>query len=224
MKATIKGSPRRRAWVLVLAVSLIAAVAVATVAQGSPTAHGAATCSDYPNQAAAQRAADTRDPDGDGVFCEALQCPCAKPGGGGGGDPSPTTPRPRRSCTRPRAVQRLVFSRSRYPNIRRHAIRALRKGWPRIMVVNRPGAAARRERLLEGIPTRPGNDRDEYPPAVGRGRPNGRSRGLVRGADPRGWMADVAYVPSAENRSHGSSLGSQLRRLCNGARFRYVFR
>ena len=30
----------------------------------------AATCSDYANQAAAQRAVDTRDPDGDGIYCE----------------------------------------------------------------------------------------------------------------------------------------------------------
>jgi hypothetical protein len=34
-----------------------------------PVAHAAATCSGYPNQAAAQRAADTRDADGDGIYC-----------------------------------------------------------------------------------------------------------------------------------------------------------
>ena len=92
------------------------------------------------------------------------------------------------------------------------------------MVLNRPGAEERRERLLEGIPTRRGFDRDEYPAAVGRGRSNGRSRALVRGTNPRGWRADVMYVPSRENRSHGSVLGSMLRRFCNGTRFRYVFR
>jgi len=37
----------------------------------------AATCSDYPNQAAAQKAHDTRDPDGDGIYCEDLPCPCS---------------------------------------------------------------------------------------------------------------------------------------------------
>ena len=181
----------------------------------------AATCSDYSTQADAQRAADTRDTDGDGVYCESLPCPCLKPGSD---TPSPAPVAPRRSCTRSRAVQVLVFSRRRYPNIRRHTIRAVRRGWPRVMVLNRPGAAARRERLLEGIPTRRGYDRDEYPAAVGRGRPNGRSRALVRGANPRGWKADVMYVPSRENRSHGSSLGGKLRRSCNGTRFRYAFR
>jgi hypothetical protein len=31
------------------------------------------------------------------------------------------------------------------------------------------------------------------------------------------------YVDSAENESHGSSLGGKLRRFCNGTRFRYLF-
>ena len=62
-------------------------------------------------------------------------------------------------------------------------------------------------------------DRDEYPPALGRGK----GAHLVRGANPRGWRADVAYVPSHENRSHGSTMGIKLRRFCDGTRFRYVF-
>jgi hypothetical protein len=40
-----------------------------TAATGEPVAHAAATCSDYPNQKAAQEAADTRDADGDGIYC-----------------------------------------------------------------------------------------------------------------------------------------------------------
>ena len=51
-------------------------VAVGTSAQ--PAA--AATCSDYSNQAEAQRAADTIDADGDGIYCEDLPCPCLRPG------------------------------------------------------------------------------------------------------------------------------------------------
>src|SRR4051794_31255698 len=124
------------------------------------------------------------------------------------------------SCTRPTGVQRLVFSAAKYPHIRRHFRAAVRRGWPTRLVVNRPGADERRERLLAGIPTRDGFDRDEYPPAVGRGR----GSGLERGRDPRGWRADVRYVPSSENRSHGSSLGGQMRKYCDGTRFRYVFR
>lgn len=63
-------------WVLLLVMAL-AAVAF-------PTAASTATCADYSNQADAQRAADTRDADGDGIYCESLPCPCLKPGQGGG--------------------------------------------------------------------------------------------------------------------------------------------
>ena len=48
--------------------------------------------------------------------------------------------------------------------------------------------------------------------------------GTVLGRNPRGWKADVRYVPSSENRSHGASLGAKLADFCNGTRFRYVFR
>jgi hypothetical protein len=122
-------------------------------------------------------------------------------------------------------VQRLRFSTLKYPNIKAHTEAAIARGWPRVMVLNRKGAEQRRQRLLDPavFPTRAGFDRDEYPAAVGRGRANGKQRGLIRGINPIGWLADVQYVPSGENRSHGSSLGAKLRRLCDGTRFRYVF-
>jgi hypothetical protein len=124
-------------------------------------------------------------------------------------------------CVRPEGVQRVVFSAAEYPHSRRHFRRAvLRRGWPRRLVLNRRGADERRERLLRDMPTREGFDRDEYPPAVGRGR----GPGSERGRRPRGWKADVRHVPSSENRSHGASLGAQLEPFCNGTRFRYVFR
>ena len=67
----------------------------------APSGAQAATCSDYSNQAAAQRAKDTRDADHDGVYCEDLPCPCLRPGQrGGGGSPPSHGPAPRR---RPRA-------------------------------------------------------------------------------------------------------------------------
>src|SRR5688572_9027321 len=123
-------------------------------------------------------------------------------------------------CVRPSGVQRIVFSAQKFPNVRRHFRAAVRRGWPRRLVINRRGADARRERVLRDIPTREGFDRDEYPPAVGRGR----GPGLERGRNPRGWKAAVRYVPSSENRSHGATLGDRLERFCNGTRFRYVFR
>jgi hypothetical protein len=205
--------------------ALLLTLSISSAAEAQPAvpiARAAAPCADYSNQAAAQRAADTRDAGGDGIYCESLPCPCLK---SGQGSPAPrpqprSEQRGRSSCTRPRVVVDLVFSAARYPNIRRHFLAALRRGWPRILVINRPGADARRDKLLEDIPTRPGFDRDEYPPAVGRGR--GRPA-LKRGSDPTGWRASVRYVRSGENRSHGSRLGDALSPYCNGTRFRYVF-
>ncbi len=123
------------------------------------------------------------------------------------------------TCARPQGVQQIEFSRSEYPHIRRHLRGALRRGWPRVLVINRRRADERRDRALAGIPTKDGFDRDEYPPAVGRGR----GKGLERGRNPRGWKTDVRYVQSSENRSHGASLGGQLSPFCDGTRFRYRF-
>jgi hypothetical protein len=225
----------------------------------APSPAWAATCADYPNQAAAQAAGDTRDADSDGIYCESLPCPCSTappvrtpptttasppsaptvpvpttPVGPAlttptttttGTSTTPTTPasgtdsEEPTGCTKPSGVQNITFSKTKYPNIRKHFLRALRKGWPRTLVLNRTGADGRRARLLEGVATKRGYDRDEYPPAVGRGR----GAGLTKGSDPTGWRADVALVPSKENRSHGSTMGLKLRRFCNGTKFRYVF-
>jgi hypothetical protein len=211
--------------VLVVLVALVAGpvVAAATGDASPPAGAALASCGDYANQAEAQRAKDTRDADGDGIYCEDLPCPCLPPdprAGGGGGDDPPREDESGDSCTKPRDVQRLVFDEDRYPSIRKHVRIALRNGWPRRLVLNRRGADARRDRLLENIPTKDGFDRDEYPPAVGRGK----GKGLERGRNPRGWKAHVRYVPSSENRSHGAKLGNALEEFCNGTRFRYVFR
>jgi hypothetical protein len=54
---------------LVAVMALVAWPAVsAATSTDAPVAHAAATCDDHPNQAA-QRARDTRDPDGDGIYC-----------------------------------------------------------------------------------------------------------------------------------------------------------
>ncbi|MEA2170149.1 MAG: hypothetical protein QOF76_3449 [Solirubrobacteraceae bacterium] len=123
------------------------------------------------------------------------------------------------TCARPSGVQILDFDAAKYPNIRHHVRAAIRRGWPRILVVHRAGDEERRDRRLADIPTKPGYDRDEYPPSVGRGR----GAGLTEGQNPRGWKADVRYVPSSENRSQGASMGNQLRPFCDGTRFRYAF-
>src|SRR5256885_9131336 len=64
-------------------------LAAALIALAFTPAPAVATkvCADYPNQAAAQKARDTIDADHDGIFCEALPCPCLKPGA-----PAPSVP------------------------------------------------------------------------------------------------------------------------------------
>lgn len=73
-----------------------------------------------------------------------------------------------------------------------------------------PDAGACRDPLL-ALSTRSGVDLQyEDLPAAGRGRANGNQRGLVGAVNPIRCMADVMYVPSSANRSHGSGLGAKL--------------
>ncbi|WP_051471973.1 NucA/NucB deoxyribonuclease domain-containing protein [Patulibacter minatonensis] len=134
------------------------------------------------------------------------------------GDRAPNTTAPRagtdprtaedpEGCRRTSGVVDLGISGTRYPEVRAHWERAVRAGRPRILTINRAGAADRRRILLRGIPTRPGDDRDEYPPAMARTTPD----------------ADVAYVDSAQNRGAGSVQGIKLRKWCSGQRFRVVW-
>jgi hypothetical protein len=205
-----------------IAVALSLAAVVAAPVSGhplGPAASIAATCADFPNQAAAQQAANTRDADGDGIYCEDLPCPCstAAGGGGSGGGSSHPPPKPKPArCFTPARTQGIPFSRSRYPDIYTHYKRAIAKGWPRILTLNRKGASERRAKLLEDVPTKHGYDRDEYPPAEARGK------GFdVRGINPTGWMADVMLIPSHENRSQGSVMEHELKPYCNGTKFSY---
>ncbi len=218
-----------------LVCSLAFASALPAAASALPAAASAKSCSAYSNQAAAQRAADTRDGDRDGIYCESLPCPCLKNGvkqpaskpapNSEAGKPAPNSeaskpaPNSEAGCQRPSGVQNIGFSATKYRNIRRHFLEALGNGWPATLVLKRSGASERRDRLLTGVSTRKGYDRDEYPPAVGRGV----GAGLMRGVNPVGWMASVMLIPSGENRSHGAVMGAKLRGLCSGTKFRYLF-
>jgi hypothetical protein len=84
---------------IVVAAAAAALLGLSAADASADPAHAAATCADYSNQADAQRAADTRDADGDGIYCESLPCPCLKPGRSGGGS------RPRRPQRKPALVK-----------------------------------------------------------------------------------------------------------------------
>jgi hypothetical protein len=63
--AGVPPKPRIATRRLLLLLMVAVIVPGAARAASSPAADASATCADYPNQAAAQRAADTRDADGD---------------------------------------------------------------------------------------------------------------------------------------------------------------
>ena len=86
--------------------------AILAVAWTAPAA-SAATCSDYSNQADAQRAKDTRDADHDGIYCEALPCPCLKPGESTGS----TKPKSTTKTSRPRVGRTVLLGKrtTRHP-------------------------------------------------------------------------------------------------------------
>lgn len=110
-------------------------------------------------------------------------------------------------CSRTDRVVEIGLSGTRYPAVRAHWERAIAAGRPRVLTIHRADAARRRARLLRGVATAPGKDRDEYPPAMAR-----------RTVD-----ADVALVASAQNRGAGAVQGAKLRRWCSGQRFRIVW-
>jgi hypothetical protein len=70
----------RRRLLSITAAGLLAVLTLQPGLSNGESAKASRTCSDYSNQREAQLRADTRDPDGDGIYCESLPCPCLKPG------------------------------------------------------------------------------------------------------------------------------------------------
>ena len=110
------------------------------------------------------------------------------------------------ACKRRERLVRVGLSRARWPHVADH-VADVAGTFPRRLHIGRAHADDRRAESLRGIPTRPGMDRDEYPPAMAR---------------EGGAGADVRYAPSSENRSAGASMGARLEPWCNGQAFRLV--
>lgn len=107
-------------------------------------------------------------------------------------------------CTRSAKLVVVDLNNYKHRHILDHVFDARRSGQPRVLHIRRYEAAANRRASLRGIPTKPGYDRDEYPPAM---------------SDEGGKGADVRYVLSGENRSAGRLMGRQLAPYCNEQRF-----
>jgi hypothetical protein len=128
--------------VLAALVAVVASPAASAATADDPlTARAAATaCDDYANQAEAQRAKDTsRGRRRHLLRVIALPMPAARSARRGCDDLPADEPDSSGSCTKPKGIQRLVFDKDKYPNIHKHFRIAVRKGWPRRLIVNRPG-------------------------------------------------------------------------------------
>lgn len=95
------------------------------------------------------------------------------------------------------------FPTERYPETAAHMKAAIKRGKSAVCTIDREGATDNREASLQGIPTKTGYDRDEFPMAM-----------CAEG----GAGADVAYVISSDNRGAGSWVGNKLAAYSNGTR------
>ncbi|OBZ17901.1 DNA-entry nuclease [Bacillus sp. FJAT-26390] len=95
----------------------------------------------------------------------------------------------------------------RYPETVAHIAAAIKAGASAICTIDRNGADANRDASLNGIATKKGFDRDEWPMAMCKEGGNG---------------AHIAYVSPKDNRGAGSWIGNQLAELKDGTRVLFV--
>lgn len=98
-----------------------------------------------------------------------------------------------------------VLDSSLHPESAEHIRRAVMRGQPSVVTIDREGAAARRDASLRNVGVRSEFDRDEYPMAM-----------FKEGGDG----ADVFYLTPSDNRGAGAYISRQLRSLPSGARVR----
>ncbi|MDW8852405.1 RHS repeat-associated core domain-containing protein [Flavobacterium sp. MMLR14_040] len=88
-----------------------------------------------------------------------------------------------------------TIKRSDYPETTKHIEEAIAKGHPEIVTIDRLTAGANRKASLDGIPTKKGFDRDEWPMAMFKEGGSG---------------ASVKYINPSDNRGAGSAIGNAL--------------
>lgn len=109
-------------------------------------------------------------------------------------------------CAQTNGVMVVDLDNRKHRHVLDHVWDATRAGQPKRLHIARYEADDNRRASLRGVPSKPGWDRDEYPPAM---------------SDEGGQGASVRYVRPAENRSAGSVMGNQLEAFCNNQRFRF---
>ncbi|MBP1853433.1 NucA/NucB deoxyribonuclease domain-containing protein [Rhizobium halophytocola] len=107
------------------------------------------------------------------------------------------------TCQTCPCARSVVISRTASPQAAQHIADAQASGYPSVLTLDRPGTTARRAASLRGIPTKPGMDRDEYPPAT-----------FAEG----GAGASVRHIPRSDNRSAGGQIAAQLTGATEGCK------
>jgi RHS repeat-associated protein len=105
-------------------------------------------------------------------------------------------------------VQIPISKKTNFYKTARHMRRAVKRGHPTTLTINRPGAAANRALSLKGVKTKSGKDRDEYPPAM-----------FTQG----GTGAHIRHIKSGDNRSMGAHLGNVLSSYSDGTQVKFKF-
>ncbi|MNK38799.1 Sporulation-specific extracellular nuclease precursor [compost metagenome] len=101
----------------------------------------------------------------------------------------------------------IEFPVSRYPETADHIKKAIEAGESAICTIDRNGAEENRDQSLQGISTKKGYDRDEWPMAM-----------CAEG----GQGADIQYVTPKDNRGAGSWVGNKLENYPNGTRVLFI--
>jgi hypothetical protein len=214
-----------------------------TVLLGLVGSSQAATCAEFSNQAAAQAAANTRDQDGDGIYCETLPCPCATPGAPASpsttATPPAPTPAPEPAPAPPPVVEPTpppaeqgrdpqpaptpspTDSESCTRTDRVVRVGISRTKYPAVLRHIRQAVRAGWPRVL--TINRAGADerRDRALRDIPTKERYDRDEWPMAFAR-KTWRTHVAYVSSGQNRGAGASIGLKLRRYCDGVRFRVV--
>lgn len=100
-----------------------------------------------------------------------------------------------------KAARSITVSKSRFPESAKHIEDAVSAGKPSTLTIDRANAASRRRDSLRGTETKPGLDRDEFPPAM---------------FQEGGAGASVKHIKSSDNRGAGACIGAQCRGLPDG--------
>jgi hypothetical protein len=98
-------------------------------------------------------------------------------------------------------IKTVIIDSNKYPESAQHIEDAVQSGHPDILTVDRANASNNRKNSLKGIETKPGKDRDEYPPAMFSECGNG---------------ASVRHINSSDNRGSGACFGAQCKDVKDG--------